>query len=165
MVGGAGFCIAEISIFSSSQSRVPSTKEYRILNYLLIINFLDSLKVESIIVKYDNILGVQIRLECIPLEDGLKLLEQVQGMLCASDILEACVDESLQSCLELRNIDIELEEIAIECVAGVVEKICKYIQGHSKASHNHLNQHLRQGMVLLILFCKIVICTCSSIKI
>jgi hypothetical protein len=74
-------------------------------------------------VKNYNVLGVQIRFERVPLEDRLELLEQVQGMLCARDVLEAGIDESLQGRLELRNIDVELEEIAIKCVAGVVQQI------------------------------------------
>ena len=75
--------------------------------------------------KYHYILGVQIRLERVSLEDGLKLLEQVQRMLCARNIFKAGVNEALQCRLELCNVDVELKEIAVKSVAGVVKQIWK----------------------------------------
>ncbi len=89
--------------------------------YLFVVYLLDRLEVEPVIVKYHYVFGVQIGLERVPLKDGLELLEQIQGMLRARDIFEAGVDEPLQGRLKLGDIDVELKEITIKRVAGVVE--------------------------------------------
>ena len=63
--------------------------------HLLVVYFLHGLEVEAIVVEDDYVLRVQVRLERLALQDRLELLEQVERVLGARDVLKACVDEAL----------------------------------------------------------------------
>jgi hypothetical protein len=57
------------------------------------------------------------------LEDGLKLLEEAERLLCARDIFKGRVDEALERGLELGDVDVELEKVAVEGVFAVVQEV------------------------------------------
>lgn len=46
--------------------------------------------------EYDVELGVEIRLQALPLQDGLKLVQKLERVLDRGDVLEALVDKRLR---------------------------------------------------------------------
>lgn len=46
--------------------------------------------------KDDVELGIEVRLEALALQDGLELVQELEGVLDGRDVLEALVDERLR---------------------------------------------------------------------
>ena len=94
--------------------------------FLLIVNFLHGLEIQPIIMEYYRVLAVQIRFESFSLQNGLELLQKRQGMLCARNVFEGCIDEPLHHGLLLSNVDVVFKKVAVECVLGVVQQIISF---------------------------------------
>mmetsp|Transcript_6230 Transcript_6230/g.12947 ORF Transcript_6230/g.12947 Transcript_6230/m.12947 type:complete len:313 (+) Transcript_6230:11590-12528(+) len=95
------------------------------LMLLLLVKLLNLLKFHSIVLEDDVELAVQVGLEGLALEDGLELVKQVEGVLNRSDILERHVDKLLESALEIVDLHIKLDVVAVELVVVVVEEVVR----------------------------------------
>ena len=53
------------------------------------------------------------------------MTQEQQGLLGTGDVLEGGVDEILQLCLEIVNVDVELQKVAIVLVLGVIQQVVR----------------------------------------
>mmetsp|Transcript_14323 Transcript_14323/g.34907 ORF Transcript_14323/g.34907 Transcript_14323/m.34907 type:complete len:222 (+) Transcript_14323:3726-4391(+) len=90
---------------------------------VLFVDLLHRVQIQAVVLEDDHVLVVQVLLERLALQDALELAQQVQRVLRAGDVLERAVDEPLQRHLQVVDVDVELEEIAVELVLGVVQQI------------------------------------------
>jgi hypothetical protein len=68
---------------------------------LLLVQLLHLLQLLTVVLEDDVQLRVQVALEALTLQDGLKLLQQAQRVLDGGDVLEVLVDELLQAGFQL----------------------------------------------------------------
>ena len=62
-------------------------------------------------------------LQRVPDQNDLKLPQQIQRMLCRANLLEGCIDETLQCQLQVMYVDIELQEVPIKLSPVKVQEI------------------------------------------
>eukprot|EP00968_Pinguiococcus_pyrenoidosus_P007308 scaffold486_cov254-Pinguiococcus_pyrenoidosus.AAC.1 len=90
---------------------------------LLLIELLDLLQLLAVVEEDDVELGVQVALERLALQDGLELVQQLEAVLDGRDVLEALVDELLEAALQVADLHVELDVVAVELVVVVVQQV------------------------------------------
>mmetsp|Transcript_32173 Transcript_32173/g.96037 ORF Transcript_32173/g.96037 Transcript_32173/m.96037 type:complete len:696 (-) Transcript_32173:372-2459(-) len=92
---------------------------------LLLVQALHCLEVNAVVLKDDQELGLEIVLERLALQRRLELAEEHEGVLGGGDVLEGLVDEALKRRLELVDVGVELEVIAVKLVHLKVEQVVR----------------------------------------
>ena len=92
---------------------------------VLLVNLLHRVEVQGVILEDHHVLVVEVLLQALALENRLKLTQEQQGLLGTGDVLEGGVDEILQLCLEIVNVDVELQKVAIVLVLGVIQQVVR----------------------------------------
>eukprot|EP00951_Prasinocladus_malaysianus_P027986 scaffold253275_cov43-Prasinocladus_malaysianus.AAC.5 len=77
---------------------------------VLLIDLLDGVQVEAVVLEDHHVLALEVVLE-------------VEGVVGGGDVLKGRVDEALQRHLEVVDVDVELEDVAVKLVSPKVEQV------------------------------------------
>ena len=90
---------------------------------LLLVDLLDGVQVCAVVLEDQHVLLVQVGPQTLPLQDGLELSKKVKGGLRGRGLVKGDVDEVLELRLQLMDVHVELQQIPIELVPGVLQQI------------------------------------------
>jgi hypothetical protein len=90
---------------------------------ILLIVVLDLLDLVSVLVEQESVFRLKTVLEGRSVQDALELAEQEERVRNVSNVREVLVDVLLEEGLNIRNINVELNEVSVKLIVSVLEEL------------------------------------------
>lgn len=119
-----------------------STRQHA-THLVLLVSSLHSLQLEPVMLEDGHVLVCEISAQRVPGQDAVDLFQQVERVVRAGDVGERAIDEELQAHLEVVDVDVELEVLAVELRVVKVQEIqalAPHIIGDGTERGDHVGQ-------------------------